>query len=360
MKLGEVIQVKAPSNIAILKYMGKKDEKLRIPATSSISLTLDSLCTIVEIRGVSEKGIRLVSQCPEVDPLVSRYEFTPPVLNKDQESRVKFFVSQIPVYLNAEKNFPYEFSDSFNFEIKTANSFPSGCGIASSASSFSALTLAVVLAACKDKKIVSKRFSEDLEFRKIIARIARMGSGSATRSFDGPWVGWQNENGLPLSHQMPELVDFIVVLDSKEKRVSSTEAHRRVLKSPLWRGRNDRTESRYLTLIEALKKGDIKCVSEITWREMWEMHSLFHTAQEQFSYWVPETVEVLNWVLSFLESAKRPPIVTMDAGPNVHILVPRVDADIWRERLDARFAGNIKGGILEDSQGSGPKILSIS
>jgi mevalonate pyrophosphate decarboxylase len=86
---------------------------------------------------------------------------------------------------------------------------------------------------------------------------------------------------------------------------------------------------------------------------MWEMHSLFHTSEEPFTYWNPQTIEGLHFLAEFLKSP-TPPIVTLDAGPNVHVLVAEGDRSVWRERLTTQFG---KDRILEDGQGPGAEVL---
>jgi mevalonate pyrophosphate decarboxylase len=87
----------------------------------------------------------------------------------------------------------------------------------------------------------------------------------------------------------------------------------------------------------------------MTWLESWEMHSLFHTSSPPFTYWKPDSLALLEWLKPFVES-KAAPIVTMDAGPNVHLIVPSAQAAEWRARVSAAFP---RVEILSDPQGVG-------
>ena len=96
---------------------------------------------------------------------------------------------------------------------------------------------------------------------------------------------------------------------------------------------------RFRALKAALAVGDTLEVSRLSWTEMWEMHSLFHTANPAFSYWEPGTIHALR---SFSEDvlSENPPIVTLDAGPNVHVLVPKSERARWLTTLTERFGAD--------------------
>jgi diphosphomevalonate decarboxylase len=115
----------------------------------------------------------------------------------------------------------------------------------------------------------------------------------------------------------------------------------------------ERVTKRFEQMKSALRAGDMAMVARLSWNEMWEMHSLFHTAAEPFSYWEPGTIHALH---SFAEDLKseKPPIVTLDAGPNVHVLVDRAERGKWDKILSERFGSE---NLLRDSQGYGAEIL---
>ena len=83
---------------------------------------------------------------------------------------------------------------------------------------------------------------------------------------------------------------------------------------------------------------------------MWEMHSLFHTCKSPFTYWQPDTLRVLKWLGKKMDSP-QPPIVTLDAGPNIHIIVETSKAEFWRHALKVEFP---ELRVLKDAQGQGP------
>jgi diphosphomevalonate decarboxylase len=127
--------------------------------------------------------------------------------------------------------------------------------------------------------------------------------------------------------------------------------------SPLWHGRIQRANERFVLLLGAIGRGDLAMIARESWREAWEMHSLFHTSSPPFSYFEPGTVGVLNFLTPFVEG-ENPPIVTLDAGPNVHLFVKADQLPQWRARLAGAFPGGHTVKVLEDRPGTGAQVLA--
>ena len=123
----------------------------------------------------------------------------------------------------------------FNLRLRSANTFPSDAGIASSASSFAAVTTALCGALCALPESLERAWGSS-DFRSKIAAVSRSGSGSSCRSFLGPWVLWDESGIEPLESSLQPLHHFVIVLSRKRKPVSSSDAHERVKSSPLGRG----------------------------------------------------------------------------------------------------------------------------
>ncbi|MEK6705533.1 MAG: hypothetical protein AABZ06_07075 [Bdellovibrionota bacterium] len=359
-KLG--IIARAPSNIALIKYMGKKDAGLNIPENPSISFTLNDLCTWVEICRTNGTGmLRLEDGAPRFPSgMESALPCHVPALDATDKQRVIDHVNRVITLapdLLASFGLPVQenLRSMSDFVVRTANTFPAFSGIASSASSFAALTLAGVLSCVSDTAIFLDAWAGN-DLRKALSRLSRMGSGSSCRSFFGPWVLWDGSDAEAFPTGMPKFCHFALVVSDERKPVSSSEAHRLVKSSPLWNGRPERAMSRSLKMKSALESGDVKTVSRVSWLEAWEMHSMFHTCIEPFSYWRSGTVAALQWLSPFLKEGS-PPVVTMDAGPNIHIFVEESRAAVWRDRiisyLELRAAFGEKEKFLEDHGGDG-------
>lgn len=363
--MGELrVLVKAPSNIAWIKYMGKKESSTNLPANPSFSMTLNHLCTWMEIQtqSSSQMSFKWESAVPLSIPQErKRSHFQIPHLNEKSRQRVFQFLKRIRSELSSLfHRFDLAMDDQrinqSEFIFKTVNTFPESSGIASSASSFAALTLAFATVCATQPEVLVKFWGQEIEFRRGLSKISRLGSGSSCRSLMGPWVLWEEEDvTLCHSDEMPELVHFVILLNSQPKAISSSDAHQRIQSSPLWLGRTQRVNEQLKKLLGAFQSGDLPFLSKILWKEAWEMHSLFHTCETPFSYWEPETLAALKWLGQWIDSP-APPLVTLDAGPNIHVSVKSSEQEFWRKRLQEQFSGTL---ILEDQPGEGAKIYEL-
>jgi diphosphomevalonate decarboxylase len=132
---------------------------------------------------------------------------------------------------------------------------------------------------------------------------------------------------------LPKLVDLVGVVDDGFKKVSSSSAHQRVPTSPLFAGRVERATKRIERIERAFLSADYRAVAEASWEELWDMHSLFHTSVPPFFYFSPGTVRLLRWAEDEWEKTGDGPITTIDAGPNVHFLIPEEKAPAYRAKL---------------------------
>lgn len=354
----------APSNIALIKYMGKVESGAgaNLPANSSLSMTLDSLCTVMEVsRTPGAAGGRFVAELPRDAATAGgagTWKPCVPDLGAKGIERMGRHLervrSEAPALLARFDLAPAADLAGSGFEFRSANTFPASSGIASSASSFAAATLAGLQACASDGAAFARAYAGELELRRAIARLSRQGSGSSCRSFEGPWVLWEHDSAAEVRTAMPELSDLVLVIGKSAKSVSSSQAHALVRTSPLWEGRVDRVASRLRSLEAALGEGDLSEVSRIAWAETWEMHSLFHTCADPFTYWEPGSIRALQWLRPWIAQGPASPIVTMDAGANLHVLVPSESRAEWLARLKAAFPST---ELLWDSQGRGARLL---
>jgi len=294
----------APANIALIKYMGKKDFSKNIPSNPSLSYTLNHLRSFVEIEVSTENEDRW-----EKHPQLSSAS-----LSEKEQAR---FLS----HFSFLKNF---FNYTGFFYLRSANNFPASCGLASSASSFAALTLCAVTAFCElqNKPLLS---------RKDISQLARLGSGSACRSFFSPFALWETDYAENIDLPYQDLKHRVLLITRKNKKITSSQAHQTVLTSLSFTGRPERAQTRLQLLINALQKQDWKAAFELVWQEFWDMHCLFETAHPPFSYLLPESLLALNILRDFWEKEGDGPLVTMDAGPNIHLLFRPDQKNIYQD-----------------------------
>ncbi len=298
----------APSNIALIKYMGKTEKSGNRPTNGSLSYSLDHLRTRVEL------SLRPDGQAGDQWAPLNRQGWQPLTLStKGQERFLK--------HLQMLKS---EFGFSAGFLVQSANNFPSDCGLASSASSFAALTLAGVRAI---REMQGKMILTPNE----ISILSRKGSGSSCRSLFEGFSLWRDEGAERIDLGIGKLWHQVILVDDSLKAVSSSEAHLRVASSDLFNGRVERAERRLKNLIALMREKKWRQSFEICWQEFWDMHALFETSNPAFGYMRSGSLDVLNFVREQVWGKLGDgPLVTMDAGANVHLLYREDQADLAR------------------------------
>lgn len=284
----------APSNIALIKYMGKvSGDTNNIPSNGSISWTLNHLRTRVEAH---ESGLD---------------HWMP--LKKDGWQEIALSEKGQKRFVNHWKFLKTKLGIKKNYKLLSANNFPSDCGLASSASSFAALTtLAYNVALIENNQL---DISKD-----ELADLSRQGSGSSCRSFYNNWGLWEGHRTEEFETPYKNLLHQVIIVDNGVKKVSSSEAHQKVQTSELFKGRTERAQKRLSQLKEALKIQDWQKCYEISLIEFWDMHALFETSEPPFHYMTADSLRVIRFVQEIWDNEKDGPIITMDAGANVHLL----------------------------------------
>lgn len=365
------IRVRAPSNIALVKYMGKKPGGKNLPENPSLSFTLSHRATELWLLGPNER----------THVSFSHPDFVSPKLSAAGEQRFQNFYRLLREELPAELlKFGFRLREHApELSLHSANSFPEGAGFASSASSFAALTLATAVSLVGDP-LTFQELYRDLDnpraraLRRVLASFSRLGSGSSCRSFEGPLVSWDGEEtqAVELSEAFRDellgLRHVAVLLSRSHKEVGSSEAHQRVKSSPHWEGRTCRASDRFEALETYLRTSPphtavdalsalIEKVSALAWEEFQDMHELFHTSKPAFSYFQPET----RALLTALEPYRKSVIVTMDAGPNIHLFGVESAVQSASQALvqTLQAQGLSLPDLLWDRLGQGAEILEI-
>ena len=317
----------ANTNIALIKYWGKVDEVQAIPATSSLSLTLggtrttttvsfdggDGAADSVTINGSSSSGAELARVSRFLDLVRSRSGITAAAT------------------------------------VTSRASVPLAAGLASSAAGFAALAAAA-----------SRAAGMDLDDREL-SRLARRGSGSATRSIFGGLVRWNAGHDDASSYAEPvacemDLAMVVVVLSQRYKPISSTRAMRATMSSsPLFPAWVEASGRDLQVALEAVRAGDLARLGEIVEGNALGMHATMIAARPGIIYWLPQTVAALHVIRSMREEG-LPVWATIDAGPNVKVLTEGARAEevaaALRDRLptaavSVRRPGG--GARIEDS-----------
>lgn len=294
----------AHPNIAFIKYWGNRDAQLGLPANSSLSMNLAGLHTQtrVEFRAGLKKDSLSINGEPASGAALER---------------VRAFLEIVRGMAGLD----------WHARVESENNFPSGAGVASSASAFAALALASSAAA-----------GLELE-EEALSRLARRGSGSASRSVPSGFVEWRaaerDADSFAVSIASPEhwaLADCIAVVSEAHKGTSSTEGHGLADSSPLQAERVAGAPQRLAACKEALLERDFPAFAEVVEQDSDLMHAVMRSSQPPLNYMRAETEAILQAVKGWRRSG-LPACYTVDAGPNVHVLCPAAHADEVEIRL---------------------------
>lgn len=305
---GISVSAKSSSNIAIVKYWGKHGDQL--PNNPSISFTLNNCFTYTYIR-----------------------------YDKENASGLKFFFDgkESPKFKEKIDKYLEQHLDLFGFSadvvnhltVESSNSFPHSSGIASSASSMSALVLCLL----KLEKALNHDMTPiDLRRASMLSRLA---SGSAARSVYPVMALWgethsltgsSDEYAVPLADIVAPVFktyhDTILIVSNKEKSVSSRAGHALMNGHPM-------AEQRYATaryntgrLLGALKNGNLETFIDVAESEAIQLHELMATSDPAYRLVEHNTLKITDEIGRFRYKKKVPVCFTLDAGPNVHLLYP--------------------------------------
>lgn len=322
--------ISSPANIAFIKYWGARNLKRAVPANPSISMTLRtcvSRCTVEWLPAGGDHDIRL----RESD---GRLSVAPPAFAERIRNHLSFLRRWAGV--------------GGRFRMATENSFPAAAGLASSASGFSALTLAVLEALERETT---------LEERSSLARLS--GSGSAARSVAGGYVEWPRGRTddqchaavvAPADHW--RLADVIALVQLDAKKTSSLDGHRRARTSPYFRTRQRRLPERLNAVREAILARDLDRLGPLIEAEAIDLHCIAMTSTPPIFYWQPATLRVLEAVRELRREGVSA-WITMDAGANVHVICPPQAEDLVAVRL-AELAEVRQ--VIRDGVGEGPVV----
>lgn len=320
-------KARAYTNIALIKYWGKKNEELILPMNNSLSLTLDAFYTETEV---------IFSDSYMVD------EFYLDGTLQDEKATKK--VSQFLDLFRKEAGL------SLKASVISQNFVPTAAGLASSASGLAALA-----GACNT---ALKLGIDDLS----LSRFARRGSGSACRSIFGGFVEWEKGHDDLSSYAKPvpsdsfedDLAMVFVLINDQKKEVSSRNGMRRTVEtSSFYQGWLDSVEGDLYQLKQAIKTKDFQLLGETMERNGLKMHGTTLAAQPPFTYWSPDSLKAMDAVRQ-LRKQGIPCYFTMDAGPNVKVLVENSHLSEVQETFTKLFS---KEQVITAHAGPGIAII---
>ncbi|CAI2594368.1 hypothetical protein AKUH3B110M_06920 [Apilactobacillus kunkeei] len=321
--LGEKITARAHTNIALVKYWGKENEELIIPANSSLSLTLDEFYTDTSVH---------------FDESLSSDEVTlnGKVIN---DEKITNFMDIIRKKANI---------NAFA-RIESTNHVPTSAGLASSASAYAALAAAG-----------SKAYGLNLS-QKGLSRLARRGSGSATRSIFGGFAAWNkgtdDESSYGYSIEDPVKMDInmiAIILDNQPKKISSRKGMKISIEtSPYYQSWIKQTTADFQIIEEAIKENDFTTLGKTAELNAMRMHSLTLSSNPSYLYINADSLKVINMVKELRETGVEC-YYTMDAGPNVKIICQSDKISAITDKLSDKFSND---QIKVSGPGEGIKYL---
>ena len=339
-----LVSAESPSNIALVKYWGKKP--IQIPTNPSLSFTLKNCHTVTSIEFKKSNNFS--------------FKFT--IDGKKNTS----FLPKIEAFFSRIKEFtPFLFQ--YNIDISTKNTFPHSSGIASSASGFSALALAIVQL---EQKISD--FSDEDKYLKA-SFLSRLGSGSASRSIYGPCAIWGHHKSIEFSNNefaiphhkihptFKSYQDTILLIDKGVKKVSSTVGHNLMNNHPFSEQRYNQANQNLKELITLLETEDTEKFISLTESEALTLHAMMMTSNPYFILMKEGTISVIERVWEFRKETNIPLSFTLDAGANVHLLYPKSYKQTVMDFIQSElivFCENQQ--YICDEVGSGAKILKES
>ena len=294
------------ANIAFIKYWGNRDNTLRLPSNSSISMNLDGLYT--------RTTVSFQPSLPYDELIINGHE-----VRGAGSDRISYILDIIRGMANIHER----------AEVMSENNFPSGAGIASSAAAFAALALA-------GSKAAGLSLSEP-----ELSRLARRGSGSAARSIPGGFVEWQagtgEEDSYAFSIAEPDhwdLVDCVAIVSASHKKTGSTEGHSIAPTSPLQPARVADAPRRLEICRRAILERDFNAFASIAELDSDMMHAVMMTSTPALHYWKPASLDVMTCVRQW-RAEGIPVCYTVDAGPNIHVICLAAEAQVVEKRLRA-------------------------
>lgn len=342
------INWKSPSNLAIIKYWGKYG--VQFPRNPSISFTLENAFTqtIMAYEPKTDQG----------EGISLDFTFHGEENEAFRTKMVKFLESIRPIF---------PFLNQLHLTVQSGNSFPHSAGIASSASSMSALALCL----CTLEDELFQTLQEDELFDKKASYVARLGSGSACRSIYAGMAAWgetnaiadaSNEFAVPFTDELHEVYknfhDDILIASQGEKSVSSRAGHALMEGNAYAAPRYQQAEARMQTLVEVLKNGDLETFGAIAENEALTLHALMMASEPSYILMKPNSLKMIELIRNYRADTKHPIFFSLDAGPNLHVLYPENIIHEVRPFIEEQLVPLCEDNLwISDWVGEGPEQL---
>jgi len=336
----------SPSNIALIKYWGKKG--IQEPINPSISMTLSNMHTQTRIHYARARN--------EHGRMWLRFNGTD---NHPFGDRIERYLAGLDPY--------FPFLRNLDLHIDSRNSFPHSAGMASSASAMSSMALAI----CSIEQSLREDPLTPVHFFQKASYMARLGSGSASRSVYGGYVEWgqhaygSDEFAHPYAKKIRDplsfLHDSVLIISTEPKKKNSSTGHELMDQHPYRQARIEQARKNLEQIDRSLKEGDFQTFSEVAEEEALSLHALMLASKPGYSLLKEATLKIIDELRAFRKESGTQVTFTLDAGPNVHVLYPTVEKEKIRVWMNEKLAPLCENGkMIHDFTGTGPEKLHNS
>ena len=293
----------APSNIAFIKYWGRKDEVLRLPENGSLSMNLSGLQTTTTV----EFSPQFTEDYIEINGIREPNEGSRAIKHLDRVRALAKIADKA--------------------KVVTKNNFPIGTGLSSSASGFAALTVA-------SAKAAGLNLSE-----KELSILARQGSGSACRSIPDGFVEWLDGDTSDASYAVSlyppdywDLIDVVAVVSEGRKDVPSSEGQKLVSTSPFFPVRKAHIQEKLALCKKILAEKNFTNLGELMEAEALEMHAVMLTSKPSLIYWTPGTLTIMKLTKKWRAEGISV-YFTINTGQDIHLICESKTREAVVEKL---------------------------
>lgn len=334
----------SPSNIALIKYWGKKGNQL--PANPSLSFSLNEAFTVTRVAADLN---------PEGSGPIVTFTF--------EGEKNDLFASKIEQFL--KDLIPhFDYLPFIKLTIESGNNFPHSAGIASSASAMSALALSLV--SIEQQLAIEK--ADEGSFKRKASFIARLGSGSACRSVYGGYSVWgihpefadsSDDYAVPVEftpgNLFNDIRDTILLVDLNPKKVSSRIGHQLMTGHPYAKARYEQAVSNLSKLKKSMIENDWDSFAKITENEALSLHSMMMSSNPGYILMHPNTLRIVELIWQIREQNHIKVCFTLDAGPNIHLLYPDTEEEKLTSTIEELKQYCYRGKLIHDKIGKGPE-----
>lgn len=341
------VKWKSPANIALIKYWGKNGYQL--PANASLSMTLSEATSTTEV---------IFSPLRQGEGPLVQFSF--------EGHANEGFQQKIEQYLQYLAKHEMPFLYHYHLDIRSSNSFPHSAGIASSAAFMSSLALCLCSVEEQLQGAIGYAFFERASY------IARLGSGSASRSVYGGYVSWGRSSHVPHSSDeyatpvnkwvhpvFMNYVDAIIIVSDQPKAISSSAGHRLMDNHPFHLARYRQAAIHHEDLLQCLLCDDRERFAVIVENEAMQLHALLMTSNPSYILMEPATLFAIQMIREFRKATGIPVCFTLDAGPNIHVLYAKENKETVEEFIRNQIISGLTQPVrvLYDKLGNGPELV---